>query len=491
MKCSIIGSGCSALSCGIMLAQRGYKVTLFEQSSTIAPTLHGFFRKNRYYETGVHSLGGIQTGEPLHNYLRFLGIQDNVEIEVNTASPFIFSSPWGTWSLPQGYTAIESDLIKKFPKEAQSIQRFLCLVQRLSNDFQYGNTPQKADAVEADKPLQQVLDEFFISSQLMWQLTALFSLFCGLGTTESSLGFYASSAGTYFHSSGTLKGGGKALVNALCARLVELGGTICSNSFVTQIHVDDVKKCTGISTEDGQFHPSDSVIATCHPVYLNTLLPEGSLRQIRKKYYQNLTSTHSFVALYGHVPCSLNLPQSGIICEHDTPIYTMDSSGAQPESSPPIMFFTQHDNIGDVSDVKRITISIIAPTPFEKWSIFAKETSFARKAGYKEYKEQVAQQILSKVGAFYPEICKYIEIDSMSSPLTMRDYCNMPRGAIYGSKATCTIQQPLPLLPIKNLFLSGQALVGPGVLGAMTSAAMTVENILLEPDFAKEIHSAA
>ena len=79
-SCVIIGAGLGGLSCGAVLAQHGFKVTVLEQGNHAGGCLQTFVRDGVKFETGMHFIGSAGHGEMLDSLLGFLGIRDGLEL---------------------------------------------------------------------------------------------------------------------------------------------------------------------------------------------------------------------------------------------------------------------------------------------------------------------------------------------------------------------------------------------------------------------------
>lgn len=72
----IIGAGLGGLMCGRILSRQGYAVTLLEQGTQAGGALQTFVRDGIRFDTGFHSVGGLEPGEPLDLIFRQLELRD-------------------------------------------------------------------------------------------------------------------------------------------------------------------------------------------------------------------------------------------------------------------------------------------------------------------------------------------------------------------------------------------------------------------------------
>lgn len=79
-KIIIIGSGLGGLSTGVILAKNGYHVTVLEQGNQVGGCLQCFSRNGAKFETGMHFIGSAAKGQTLDKLMKYLEIEDEVEL---------------------------------------------------------------------------------------------------------------------------------------------------------------------------------------------------------------------------------------------------------------------------------------------------------------------------------------------------------------------------------------------------------------------------
>ena len=72
----IIGAGLGGLVCGRILSRQGCDVTLLEQGTQAGGALQTFVRDGIRFDTGFHSVGGLEPGEPLDLIFRQIDLRD-------------------------------------------------------------------------------------------------------------------------------------------------------------------------------------------------------------------------------------------------------------------------------------------------------------------------------------------------------------------------------------------------------------------------------
>ena len=72
----VIGSGLGGLLSGAILSRAGYRVTVLEKASQPGGCLQTFTRAGIRFDTGFHSVAGLEEGGPLERIFRPLGLMD-------------------------------------------------------------------------------------------------------------------------------------------------------------------------------------------------------------------------------------------------------------------------------------------------------------------------------------------------------------------------------------------------------------------------------
>jgi all-trans-retinol 13,14-reductase len=122
--------------------------------------------------------------------------------------------------------------------------------------------------------------------------------------------------------------------------------------------------------------------------------------------------------------------------------------------------------------------SAICPASFQEVVRWADTTPATRSEDYRKFKDRVAEQILRQIERYWPELEGQLFVSDLATPLTLRDRCNSPAGSVFGVKHKNDQHTPLPITRAEGLWLAGQAVVAPGIMGAMISAFLACGFIL-------------
>ena len=131
-KCVIIGSGLGGLSCGVILAQNGYDVTVLEQGVQTGGCLQCFKRGGVKFETGMHFIGSASPGQTLSKLMRYLRL-DNVKLSQLDESGYdIVSMQSGRFKFANGREPFIEQMGSYFPAEKDNIVMYYDIIERIA-----------------------------------------------------------------------------------------------------------------------------------------------------------------------------------------------------------------------------------------------------------------------------------------------------------------------------------------------------------------------
>lgn len=79
-KITIIGSGLGGLLSGYLLSKEGADVVLLEKQPKFGGALQTFHREGFSFDTGMHYLGSLSPGQPLHRYWSYFGLTGHLDL---------------------------------------------------------------------------------------------------------------------------------------------------------------------------------------------------------------------------------------------------------------------------------------------------------------------------------------------------------------------------------------------------------------------------
>ena len=102
----IIGSGLGGLVCAQLLSKHGYKVLVLEKNEQFGGALQIYKRAGATLDTGVHYIGGLQKGQNLYQYFKYLGLMDKLnlhQLDIDGFDCITFEGDKNEYKLAQGY----------------------------------------------------------------------------------------------------------------------------------------------------------------------------------------------------------------------------------------------------------------------------------------------------------------------------------------------------------------------------------------------------
>jgi len=472
----VVGAGISGLTVAVLLAQKGRKVCVVEQSTKIAPTIRGFVRDGTYFDTGFHYGTMFGPDEPFRELCQQLGIMSDLKVSQceDSCGDHLYSIKGNLkFDYKNNLNDFATELICLFGDEKDSIvefcRRIRVFLDRLNNAFfeVVMNPPNVFD--DGNQSLEQYLDRNFKSQQLKTILSSHAMLY-GSMPGETSVDYHSMICGSYYDRTWNVIGGGRAIVDAFSKKLQEFNITMLTSRSVDQIHVDANKKVGAVSTGNGETIECNNCVFTSHPRFLTSMLPQGALRPIYHSRLETLQDTFSAFTVYCQSEkLEKDADFNNIILVHD--LF-------------PDMFSADDVFVGDQMYINRSVsekysggISIICPCSYsvvERWS---DSVTSKRKDAYYEWKKRAGETIICVANKYFGDILGELRVIDMATPLTFRDYMHAPHGCLYGAKHHVDAMPLMPRTRIKGLYLSGQSIASAGVMGAMVSGFVTVSSM--------------
>ena len=488
----VIGAGVSGITSALLLAQHGYQVALVEKRERTAPLLRGFSRRGVHFDTGFHYSGGLGKGEPLDLFFRYLGLSDRLTTFPFRADGFdLFRSLDGfECSLPYGYEPLRERLCQTFPKEASAIEQYLRLVETTCATLPYLNLAADFGSAMSlqgvhGPTLSETLDRLTQNRRLKGVL-GMHCLLYGVAPEEIPFSQHARIVGNYYRSVHGIRGGGFSLAQAFEQRLNTLGVDIRCGSSVVELKLGPEGSLAGVRLANGEELICSGCIATIDPRCLPGLVPTGLFRPSFTKRLALLEESMSAYVVYGAATSPVpSLAGRNLFLLPDAA--SLAGLGKRPLEESPLYLTAAYPDAGG-SPAGFIGIS---PARFADTAQWQGSTSGDRPAGYRRFKEDLTARMARQIARFCPELAKDAAYLEPSTPLTFRDFTSMPHGGLYGVKHMVGQYNPLPVTRLAGLFLAGQGVVAPGILGAVLSGFVAVGSILGHDRLREEVRACS
>jgi all-trans-retinol 13,14-reductase len=483
----IIGSGLGGLACGTILAKEGYKVCVLEKNKQIGGMLQIFVRGKIIFDTGVHYVGGLDKGQNLHQFFRYLGIMDKINIrkmDEDFVDGLIFKDDPIVYRYAQGYDNFIRVMLSYFPEEEVAIRAFCDKIRKICKQFplynlQSGNYTDTEDAYRTDT--QAYIETLTTNKKLICVLAGTNLLYAGQ-PDKTPLFVHALIVNHYIESAWKFVDGGSQIARYLAKEITSRGGIIKKHVNIVKLK-EEGGEIIYAEAESGERYYAKTFISNVHPTKTLDMTESDMFRHAYRSRLKSLDSTIS--VFYANVVLkkdTFKYLNSNIYCfAQDDPWCALkytDESWPQGFA----MFYVASSVISEYAEGVTV-MSYMRIDEVERWSNTFNTVSKENYRGkeYEEFKEAKAQKLFDAVEEKFPGFRNCIQSYSTATPLTARDYIGTDDGSLYGFAKD--YREPMktfvsPRTKIPNLLLTGQNINMHGVLGVTISAVVTCSQIL-------------
>lgn len=127
------------------------------------------------------------------------------------------------------------------------------------------------------------------------------------------------------------------------------------------------------------------------------------------------------------------------------------------------------------------TLSAVSPMLISECEEWADSRVGHRPEAYRAWKEKQIEAMTEAIARIYPDFKNRIDSVFGASPLTIRDFYNVPEGSMYGFRKDTNnifLSNVSARTKVENLYLTGQNIGLHGICGVPLTAIKTVESIL-------------
>lgn len=482
----IIGSGVGGLSTGIILQKLGYHVTIVEKNRQPGGLMRGYLRDGITCETGVHYLGSLADGEILDTFFSYLGVKGSIPVsrmgKEGVIDRYLFQSDHGksTWhfDLPEGIDGFVERLLQTFPDDADCIQtvasHIRATAEQLHNLDILFATDNDFSLLDQAEPYGRVLDSLGCSPGLRGVL-GMASSWIGVPLADCPAYFHNMALASYLSSSWRLTGTGSDMADAFAKSFHNLGGRLLTDAETKEITVEN-RVVKGITLASGERVAADIVIAAIHPQVVLQMLPHDAVKPSYRNRIRNLKNTHSVFSVHASLDATYHPPMA-----HN--VFSVDTSAAGDIED--LRFF----QIRESEREGKSLLSILTSGHDELWQPWTASRSGRRGADYINCKERHAQGLVDEAGRVLGRL-RGVKILDVSTPLSYRDWVNSPGGSAYGVLRSADQTLAAAMLnrtAVKGLYLAGQNVLAPGVIGTIMGSFSTVKLILGQEVFLQQV----
>ena len=144
----IIGGGLGGLFTGAILAKEGFQVVVLEKNKTIGGGLQTFRRFGEEFDTGMHVIGGMQSGGNINRICRYLGIIEKVQmmpVDADCMDSLYFAEDDTSYKIKKGKVGFVDSLAAYFPEERHNLELYINAIYEISDDVDLFHLRPTAD----------------------------------------------------------------------------------------------------------------------------------------------------------------------------------------------------------------------------------------------------------------------------------------------------------------------------------------------------------
>ena len=490
----IIGSGLGGLECGVLLAQCGRSVLVLERQKQAGGCMQSYRRRDSYYDTGLHYVGGLGKGQSLYGAFKALGLLELPWVKLDEQAFDRIMIGERNFCFSQGYDNFTDTLAAEFPSQRKALAAYADLLKN-SDEHQLDSLIPLGDSEEDNGAAKRLFDEQFSSGAyrylcdnftdpLLVEVLAGASLKMDLDKDSIPLFTFLHGNSGFIQSSWRLCGDGNMLVNALVRKIEYYGGKVqCDTEIKELLEVDG--RITEAVASNGERFSADVFISDAHPAVTCSMVSSSALmKNIYKRRIASLeNSVGMFTASIKLKPKSVKYFNFNQFIYRDEKVWDLQNRAdsvngvlvcCRPESR-------RTSSGGTVVDEWTRHIELLTPMPWDLLRQWENTRVGQRGEGYLSLKKKFTNDCIELAERFLPDLRSSISEIYTSTPLSYRDYNLSPNGCAYGIKKN--FKAPMltvlsPKTPVPNLLMTGQSLMLHGLHGVTMTSLFTCAEIL-------------
>jgi len=499
----IIGSGMGGLTTAALLSRAGLKPLVLEHHFAAGGNAQTFRRKRMFdFDVGLHYIGDCGPGGLFPILLKNTGIENDVELlPMDTDGFDTLVYPDLRFRVPAGWANYRRRLHETFPKERHAIDRYLEFAHAAAQGaWRPPNSEPTALERRLGKPASAcTLGEVFDGLECSMRLRAVLASFSGTYAAPPSRAAAWAHAGLQEHyiKSGAyfIRGGGRALIDALVGVVKRNGGEVRLRSRVRRVLIED-GKAIGVELKSGGVLRSPIVVSNADAK--RTLLEMVGRENLSRQTVETAEAGRMALPLFiiylamKRDPLEVSRQNTNYLLASDYDVerpYAACYEGELPEDPPVFISIASRKDpeSRNIAPAGYTNLQLItaAPTALRTWGVGTSPASGGRYRHTLDYttaKKLLEERMLDQVERVMPGFIRDVVWQESATPLTQERFTLSTGGTSYGLELSPDQmgEGRFPIATeIEGLYLVGAGTTfGHGIGGTMVSGQAAAGTIL-------------
>ncbi len=488
----IAGSGLDGLECAAILSKEGYNVCVLEKNTLFGGSLQTYTRQGHKLDTGIHYIGSLDEGQIMHQYFKYFGILDKlnmIRLDENAFDRILFEGK--IYDYAMGHERFVDTLSEQFPDERENLKHYVDLLKKAGNLI-------SVDRLKEGVLAQSGMEYFYASAadtirkitknEKLQNILAATSMLYGGLKDSATLYHHATINNSYIESAYRFSDGTMQIAERLIEVTRQNGGTVLNKKEVTRFMVKD-NKITGVEVNNEEIFEADFFISNMHPAVTLKLLDKN--RCIKNAYISRIKSRpNSFGIFTSYLIMKENsVPyQNRNYYVHGTNDVWFDMNNTKEKVNYTLVCY-QHNKGSDFSDV----IILLTPMYMSELKEWENTKPEHRGREYLDFKAIYSQKMIDFIKQRGFDFIDKIKAVYTTTPLSYRDYLGNTDGSAYGIVKDYKYPElsfVSPKTKLSNLYFTGQNMNVHGALGVTLTAMFTCAEFLGQEYLAKKAGNA-